>query len=70
MYISHISDIFSKRLRKPTVFFSQKGSWEIIIESSKIVLGARDTISVPTNMDISIQIDEKDEGQLNCVTQI
>tara|TARA_B100001121_G_scaffold213715_1_gene187337 strand:- start:2744 stop:3688 length:945 start_codon:yes stop_codon:yes gene_type:complete len=55
---------------KPTVFFSQKGSWEIIIESSKIVLGARDTISVPTNMDISIQIDEKDEGQLNCVTQI
>ncbi len=55
---------------KPTVLFSQKGKWEIKIENTKINLESKDTISIPLNLNISIQIDEKEEGHLNCVTQI
>ena len=55
---------------KPTVFFSQKGKWEIEFQNTKINLETKDTISVPLNSNISIQINEKEEGHLNCVTQI
>ena len=55
---------------KPTVLFSQNGNWDIKFENSKVNLRSKDTISVPLNSNISIKIDEKEEGLLNCVTQI
>ena len=55
---------------KPTVMFSQKGNWKITIDDTEIALGSKDTISIPTNTNISIKIDESFEGQLNCVSQV
>ena len=55
---------------KPTVMFSQKGNWIITIDDTEITLGSKDTISIPTNTNISIKIDESFEGQLNCVSQV
>ena len=56
--------------KKPTVMFSQKGNWQITIDNKKITLGSKDTISIPTNTNISIKIDESFDGQLNCVSQV
>ena len=50
--------------------FSQKGNWKITINDTEITLGSKDTISIPTNINISIEIDESFEGQLNCVSQV
>ena len=55
---------------KPTVMFSQKGNWKITIDDTEIALGSKDTISIPTNTNISIKIDESFDGQLNCVSQV
>ena len=55
---------------KPTVMFSQKGNWIITIDDTEIALGSKDTISIPTNTNISIKIDESFDGQLNCVSQV
>ena len=55
---------------KPTVMFSQKGNWIITIDDTEITLGSKDTISIPTNTNISIKIDESFDGQLNCVSQV
>tara|TARA_B100000579_G_scaffold392068_1_gene367735 strand:- start:147 stop:1091 length:945 start_codon:yes stop_codon:yes gene_type:complete len=55
---------------KPTVLFSQKGNWDIKFDNSKINLESKDTISVPLNSSISIEVSEKEAGLLNCVTQI
>ena len=55
---------------KPTVMFSQKGNWIITIDDTEITLGSKDTISIPTNTNISIRIDESFDGQLNCVSQV
>jgi len=56
--------------KKPTVMFSQKGNWKITINDTEITLGSKDTISIPTNTNISIKIDESFDGQLNCVSQV
>ena len=55
---------------KPTIMFSQKGSWQIKIEDFGIKLNAKDTISIPINSKVTIEINEQDESLLNCVTQI
>ena len=55
---------------KPTIFFSQKGNWHIFLDNSKVELQFKDTISLPLNVKISIEIDEIEDGYLNCVTQI
>ena len=55
---------------KPTIMFSQKGSWQIKIEDFGIKLNAKDTVSVPVNSKVTIEINEQDESLLNCVTQI
>ena len=55
---------------KPTIFFSQKGKWNIETDNSSFELDYKDTFSVPLGSNISIQIDEKNESLLNCVSQI
>jgi len=50
--------------------FSQKGSWQIKIENFLMKLNARDTISIPINSKVNIEINENEESLLNCVTQI
>ena len=55
---------------KPTVLFSQIGSWHIQIEDIEVNLNSKDTISIPINSNVNISIDSKEESLLNCVTQI
>ena len=55
---------------KPTIMFSQKGSWQIKIEDFIMELNSKDTISIPINSKVTIEINEQDESLLNCVTQI
>ena len=55
---------------KPTIFFSQKGKWNIETDNSSIELDYKDTFSVPVGSNISIKIEEKNESLLNCVSQI
>ena len=55
---------------KPTVMFSQIGSWHIQIEDFEVNLNSKDTISIPINSNVNISIDSKEESLLNCVTQI
>ena len=50
--------------------FSQKGSWQIKIEDFIMELNSKDTISIPINSKVTIEINEQDESLLNCVTQI
>ena len=58
------------KFSKPTVMFSQIGSWHIQIEDFKVNLNSKDTISIPINSNVNISIDSKEESLLNCVTQI
>ena len=55
---------------KPTIMFSQKGSWQIKIDDFLMKLNPRDTISIPINSQINIEINDDEESLLNCVTQI
>ena len=55
---------------KPTIIFSQKGSWQIKIDDFLMKLNARDTISIPINSQVNIEIDDDEDSLLNCVTQI
>ncbi len=55
---------------KPTIMFSQKGSWQIKIDDFLIKLNTRDTISIPINSQVNIEINDDEESLLNCVTQI
>ena len=58
------------KFSKPTVMFSQIGSWHIQIEDFEVNLNSKDTISIPINSNVNISIDCKEESLLNCVTQI
>ena len=58
------------KFSKPTVMFSQIGSWHIQIEDFEVNLNSKDTISIPINLNVNISIDSKEESLLNCVTQI
>ena len=50
--------------------FSQKGSWQIKIDDFLMELNPRDTISIPINSQVNIEINDDEESLLNCVTQI
>ena len=58
------------KFSKPTIMFSQKGSWQIKIDDFLIKLNPRDTISIPINSQVNIEINDDEESLLNCVTQI
>ena len=58
------------KFSKPTVMFSQIGSWHMQIEDFEVNLNSKDTISIPINSNVNISIDSKEESLLNCVTQI
>ena len=53
-----------------SIFFSQKGKWNIQTDNSSFELDYKDTFSVPVGSNISIKIEEKNESLLNCVSQI
>ena len=55
---------------KSTIMFSQKGSWQIKIDDFLMKLNSRDTISIPINSQVNIEINDDEESLLNCVTQI
>ena len=58
------------KFSKPTVLFSQIGSWQIQIDDFDVNLNPRDTISIPIDSNVNISIDSEHESLLNCVTQI
>ena len=58
------------KFSKPTIMFSQKGSWQIKIDDFLMKLSPRDTISIPINSQVNIEINDDEESLLNCVTQI
>ena len=58
------------KFSKPTVMFSQIGSWQIQINDFDVNLNPRDTISIPIDSNVNVSIDSKQESLLNCVTQI
>ena len=58
------------KFSKPTVMFSQIGSWQIQIDDFEVNLNPKDTISIPINSNINVSIDSENESLLNCVTQI
>ena len=58
------------KFSKPTVMFSQIGSWQIQIDDFEVNLNPKDTISIPINSNINVSIDNEHESLLNCVTQI
>ena len=55
---------------KPTILFSQKGSWKIEIEKFSKEINFKDTISVPLGVNVNIEIDESEVSYLNCVSSI
>ncbi len=58
------------KFSKPAIMFSQKGSWQIKIADFLMKLNPRDTISIPINSQVNIEINDHEESLLNCVTQI
>ena len=58
------------KFSKPAIMFSQKGSWEIKIDDFLMKLNPRDTISIPINSKVNIEINDNEESLLNRVTQI
>ena len=58
------------KFSKPAIMFSQKGSWQIKIDDFLMKLNPRDTISIPINSQVNIEINHDEESLLNCVTQI
>ncbi len=58
------------KFSKPTVMFSQIGSWQIQIDDFEINLNPKDTISIPINSNVNVSINSTQESLLNCVTQV
>ena len=58
------------KFSKPAIMFSQKGSWQVKIDDFLMKLNPRDTISIPINSQVNIEINDDEESLLNCVTQI
>ena len=58
------------KFSKPAIMFSQRGSWQIKIDDFLMKLNPRDTISIPINSQVNIEINDHEESLLNCVTQI
>ena len=58
------------KFSKPAIMFSQRGSWQIKIDDFLMKLNPRDTISIPINSQVNIEINDDEESLLNCVTQI
>ena len=56
--------------KKPTILFSQKGSWKINIENEELLINAKDTFSVPINTKFNISIESAEYCYLNCVSKI
>ena len=54
---------------KPTILFSQKGTWKVKIEKDEFNINSKDTFSVPLNTKVSISIDNNEECFLNCVSK-
>jgi len=58
------------KFSKPTIMFAQKGVWQINIDDFVAKLNPKDTISIPINSQVDIEINDDEESLLNCVTQI
>ena len=58
------------KFSKPTIMFAQKGVWQINIDDFGAKLNPKDTISIPINSQVNIEINDEEESLLNCVTQI
>jgi quercetin dioxygenase-like cupin family protein len=54
---------------KPTILFSQKGTWKVKIEKDEFYINSKDTFSLPLNTKVSISIDNDEECFLNCVSK-
>ena len=54
---------------KPTILFSQKGTWKVKIEKDEFDINSKDTFSLPLNTKVSISIDNNEECFLNCVSK-
>ena len=54
---------------KPTILFSQKGTWKVKIEKDEFNIYSKDTFSIPLNTKVSISIDNNEECFLNCVSK-
>jgi quercetin dioxygenase-like cupin family protein len=54
---------------KPTILFSQKGTWKVKIEKDEFNINSKDTFSLPINTKVSISIDNNEECFLNCVSK-
>ena len=55
---------------KPTILFSQKGTWKVKIEKDEFNINSKDTFSLPLNTKVSISIDNNNEECfLNCVSK-
>ena len=67
---SKTGKIENLKFSKPSILFSQEGNWKIKIDDFELNLNSKDTISIPLNSKVSIEINEEEEGLLNCVTQI
>ena len=54
---------------KPTILFSQKGSWKVKIENDEFYIDSKDTFSLPLNTKVSISINDNENCFLNCVSK-
>ena len=54
---------------KPTILFSQKGSWKVKFEEEEFNINSKDTFSLPLNTKVSISIDNNEDCFLNCVSK-
>ena len=54
---------------KPTILFSQKGTWKVKIEKDEFDINSKDTFSLPLNTKVNISIDNNEECFLNCVSK-
>ena len=54
---------------KPTILFSQKGTWKVKIEKDEFNINSKDTFSLPLNTKVSVSIDNNEECFLNCVSK-
>ena len=54
---------------KPTILFSQKGTWKVKIEKDEFNINSKETLSIPLNTKVSISIDNDEECFLNCVSK-
>ena len=50
---------------KPTILFSQKGTWKVKIEKDEFNINSKDTFSLPLNTKVSVSIDNNEDCFLN-----